>query len=410
MPGQPIPNDWDGETFCCHVIEWPASQQWLAILLGLITSPTRGRFWDGATGSIIDAQSVGQQIEALNCIFQEGNSMGCLEELSLSIQCLCNQLVGISLGVGGSQGAGAIPADYEPFVDSGANEPTGYTDRTEYEAGKCALSQRLIDTWLDSLENIRQIDVSAQGALTLAGLLRLAAFLPIPGSQLLIIASAILGIAAAGIATFIDAIDDIIARVEEMDICILYEATTAENAVIAVHAFLDAGTYSLGSATAELAKYFIGPDAVNSLFAPKGTTLNLDALPAGDCSACETGCSLTFDLQRGTGPSSPAFSPLTFTSAFHSPTGCYYVWATFGGSPGQAIKITDVTGWGSCNPPDQFRVGTGDGLSGNLYAADVAPSPSTCFDPNTIEEGAGAAFIISGNGVFTVTVECCDPA
>lgn len=66
MPVYPIPNDWDGETWGCILIDWPNSPQWLGLLRGLVTTPVRGRFWDGATGSIIDAQNIGLEIQERN--------------------------------------------------------------------------------------------------------------------------------------------------------------------------------------------------------------------------------------------------------------------------------------------------------------------------------------------------------
>jgi hypothetical protein len=67
----PIPDDWDGTSFCCHIVEWPDSPAWRQILAGLLLSPSSGRFWDGATGTIIDAQETGREIETRNCIFDE---------------------------------------------------------------------------------------------------------------------------------------------------------------------------------------------------------------------------------------------------------------------------------------------------------------------------------------------------
>lgn len=66
MPVYPIPNDWNGTDWECFIIEWPYSEQWVGILRGLITTPLRGRFWDGKTGSIIAAQGTGQEIEERN--------------------------------------------------------------------------------------------------------------------------------------------------------------------------------------------------------------------------------------------------------------------------------------------------------------------------------------------------------
>lgn len=66
MPVYPIPNDWAGEDWECFIVEWPNSVQWIGLLRGLITTPVRGRFWDGETGSIIDAQNIGLEIEGRN--------------------------------------------------------------------------------------------------------------------------------------------------------------------------------------------------------------------------------------------------------------------------------------------------------------------------------------------------------
>lgn len=66
MPVYPIPNDWDGETWGCFLIEWPLSEQWAGLLRGLVTTPVRGRFWDGSTGIITDAQAIGLDIEGRN--------------------------------------------------------------------------------------------------------------------------------------------------------------------------------------------------------------------------------------------------------------------------------------------------------------------------------------------------------
>jgi hypothetical protein len=61
-----IPNDWDGEDWQCFTIQWPNSPQWLALLLGLVTTPTRGRWYDETTGNIKGAQAIGAEIFARN--------------------------------------------------------------------------------------------------------------------------------------------------------------------------------------------------------------------------------------------------------------------------------------------------------------------------------------------------------
>jgi hypothetical protein len=58
----PIPDDWDGETWECICIAWPDSPKWHGVFQGLLTAPTRGRFWSEDTGSVRAAQLVGEQI------------------------------------------------------------------------------------------------------------------------------------------------------------------------------------------------------------------------------------------------------------------------------------------------------------------------------------------------------------
>lgn len=65
----PIPNDWDGETWACVQIQWPDSPSWLALLRGLLSMPTRGRWWDERSGSIIGVQAIGWEIWGRNWPF-----------------------------------------------------------------------------------------------------------------------------------------------------------------------------------------------------------------------------------------------------------------------------------------------------------------------------------------------------
>lgn len=58
----PIPNDWDKSKWECFTIKWPNSDEYRAILLGLMYSLTRGRTYNGETGIITDAQKIGWEI------------------------------------------------------------------------------------------------------------------------------------------------------------------------------------------------------------------------------------------------------------------------------------------------------------------------------------------------------------
>lgn len=65
----PIPDDWSGEWECFN-IEWPNSPNWLAILLGLLTTIGQGRYWDEKTGTIKDAQAIANEMFERNYPFR----------------------------------------------------------------------------------------------------------------------------------------------------------------------------------------------------------------------------------------------------------------------------------------------------------------------------------------------------
>lgn len=91
----PIPFDWDGESWRRLCVCWPDSPQWLALLRGFITYATRGRAWDGSTGSIKDIQAIGWQIANNNLPLQEV-ALSCQEaqELTRAVIVLFHAITG----------------------------------------------------------------------------------------------------------------------------------------------------------------------------------------------------------------------------------------------------------------------------------------------------------------------------
>lgn len=65
----PIPSDWDGDSWFCIQMQWPASPQYIALLAGVISQPSRGWWWNEKTGSVIDAQQIGLEIYNRNIAF-----------------------------------------------------------------------------------------------------------------------------------------------------------------------------------------------------------------------------------------------------------------------------------------------------------------------------------------------------
>lgn len=58
-----IPPDFEpGQELTCFQVYWPDTPYWRYILSGLLSYPTRGRFWDERSGTIKTAQAIGLQI------------------------------------------------------------------------------------------------------------------------------------------------------------------------------------------------------------------------------------------------------------------------------------------------------------------------------------------------------------
>lgn len=67
----PIPQDWDGESWKRYCVCWPDSELWTGLLLGFLSYCTRGRSWHENTGSIKDAQAIGWEIFNRNYPLEE---------------------------------------------------------------------------------------------------------------------------------------------------------------------------------------------------------------------------------------------------------------------------------------------------------------------------------------------------
>jgi len=288
MAVMPIPSDWDGESWCCYVVEWPDSASWQAILLGFLTTPQRGRFWDGRTGSITAAQAVGLQIFQRNFLDCEEVLMaGCLEDLATALNQIALSLQASAGGCGcqGSGGAGTFEAPASTFVDDGENFPAGYSDRQEYEAAKCDLTKYILDRLSQDMERLGTVNAAGQSAATLSQIILFTVLLtPIPFDDLLVIVSIVLelfAIAASAVATAANELSDFFAN---LDICLLYGADDAEGAKQAILEAIDAfGGFTYATLTKSLASNLISFDGLNLLFDPAPP---LENLPAGDCSSC----------------------------------------------------------------------------------------------------------------------------
>lgn len=60
--GWSIPQDWNGEDWKCYQVQWPDSPEFQRLLISVLYTLTRGREYDGETGVIKTAQSIGWEI------------------------------------------------------------------------------------------------------------------------------------------------------------------------------------------------------------------------------------------------------------------------------------------------------------------------------------------------------------
>jgi len=143
----PIPNDWDGETFCRYMVCWPDSTLWRAILLGQLTEPGRGWFWDANTGHLLDTLTAFRSTMDEN-ISLRGVVMACNDDQFTDLLAALGQITAAitaqqhictmycSCGGGGGGGGGWRPTP--ELGQPGEDPPPGY-DWPEDEFGEPAL-------------------------------------------------------------------------------------------------------------------------------------------------------------------------------------------------------------------------------------------------------------------------------
>ena len=335
--------------------------------------------------------------------------MGCMEDLVDAINNLTISVTGGitnagGCGCAGTGGAGLFETNGSTFEDAGDNFPDGYSDRAEYLASKCALATYIVAGWIGDLARLRTIDAAGKSAAALVPILGLTFLVPIPFANLIGIAGVVLALAALSISVFVDAIDELISWLQGLDICTLYAAVSASGAKAALQDDLDSQTFTQDSLTKALFSYFLNFDALNILFDPKGTTLNIDELPASDCSECQFPCDSGFSQEIGTGPSiAEGYRSEPFISAPNG--GLEYIQVT-SFKVGLPITFVSLSGWVTSGDPHDFRIASGgDGTAGDLYNSGTPPSFPVTFDPGPT---GNIAFVFSGAGSnqFELVLDC----
>ncbi len=246
----PIPDDWDGEDTICACIAWPNSAKWRGVLQGLLSAPTRGRFWDAETGSVLDVQGIAWEIWEKNMPLQD-----------------CGGGASIEVGIGALVGdlsvtrINSYPASPTSPTDINPSAPIqrwiGDTGATATEEAKrrgilCLATQRFVEAVCRGELQRRQVGavgVDALLAVIGVGL----AFAAAPAAALAGLALAALG---AGVGAF-DLLSEAVLEdtdAQEAVACCLFAAIQEQGVSEESLLYgLDRCCFSAGSAEAQLA-------------------------------------------------------------------------------------------------------------------------------------------------------------
>jgi len=278
--------------------------------------------------------------------------MGCFDDVVQVLEeikgVLSNGLSAFG-GVGncGTNGSGLFEATPASFIDTGDNYPSGYASASEYKLAKCNLAEFWRRNVITSFQSVREINSISLTLSALAGVVAIVVLFPISGVILAAMAGALFELAAGGLAVYVAAIDEIIDYFrDELDICIVYEATTVDQAKANLHNDIDSFSWS-NPLSASIAKYLVTFDTLNPIWSGKPETINLDALPEGDCSECGEIGECFYVVSAGSGPSYPGGDFTSSLVGANQYISLDYRTATVPGvegCPQQVVTINSVSG------------------------------------------------------------------
>jgi len=290
-----IPDDWTGE-YCRYAICWPASEQWLAVLRGVLTLPARGRFWDEHTGTITEAQEVIRETFDNNLHLREV-IMACGDE---GLNEIAQALLSISLSMqrqgccdnigSGGQGSTAPPFDPveqgDPIMDP---PPEGFDTWEDFLNQKCAIAWNIVEQLENDMGNMVIIQITGSTLSGLGALIAITIITPIPFDDIIAIAAFLLSI---GSTIVISTALDIINNNEEVLVCALYNGTNAQSShdmfLSEFNALVDSGVSDPieNFAVKQFVAYMIGSPVTNRLYT-KDLTKVWPSRICTDCPECE---------------------------------------------------------------------------------------------------------------------------
>ena len=277
----PIPDDWNGEDWLLGFICVPDSTLWRSYVSGQIYGLTRGRAWDGETGSIKGAQEIGRLIfesvymtnmtelaEAITAIASAISS----EQRTIDVDVKC----GCCSGGSGTSGSGGSPADETEIEFDGENAPDGFDSVTEFNAYRCAVATQIqkdmlsdVQTWQSFIWTMSTVAVIGQ---------TITALTPIPGDEIVwFIGAMTVAITTGGLVSpLLAEAEDVLANHKDDIICAMLRGGNVGSVTDDLRAELwQAVQEDVGAGNQSLVygvlKMMTWPDNLNRLFEMDGT-------------------------------------------------------------------------------------------------------------------------------------------
>lgn len=373
----PIPDDWDGESFCRWAVCWPDSDQWKAILYGLIEMPHQGRFWDFSTGHFLTVREQFKPSYDYNFVLKEV-IMACgdngLQEIaaairSLSIAVTAQAAASANCCGQGSAGQGDIPVPHNPIEESDPEvdpPPDGFESWGDYFTNKCSVATDIVTTLQADIGRMTTINLVGITLTALIPVLIGLLLTPVPGDEIAVIAGILLGVLTLGSAMLDNISDTINAHFQEL-VCALYNASSSASAEADFEAAFagawvaegyDTTPYSISAKS--LINSMVGSASTNRLFENQTDRI----LPLGDCTGCV--CEVQIDFGSDTG------DWVVESEWFENPPQSHYrVQLTTVGGCCKTITLTNVTGFTPTGYPNT-----------DVYVSICGTDPLTTNDPN----------------------------
>lgn len=420
MPKVDIPNDWDGETYECYTVKWPASFEWRAILNGLIDTAGTGWYYNEATGNVISARDAIKATWSYNfrnevCLMScNEDTQAFFERMAIALEALVNKPCCPTGGAGsgifnsGSRGAGITPEIINPYTENLELEepPVGFDTWAAYREHKCNASADLVQAFKVDLLSLSNLIPEGKMFTVIVAELVAVLLTPIPFDDV----ASIVGWLVVGafeyslLAELSTGVQD-----DESNLrCILYSSSNATNAQAdfrnRIEELVEEVT-GLGIAQDwlnSIVDNLTPNDAFNRIFEAGSTTIQ-DA----DCSGCLD--TSPYTVNYGTETSENPSNPIVIEMVYEAGYACGATARNAGINFSSPVQITgieiDGVGVGECSGGFLFGYGTDPGDEAGVDAPDAADStyPSVGDPTVPIYSMYVLCDVTSGNPVLTVT-------